>query len=387
METKQKLNLSSGNVQDIKYLYCVLDGFRRKAGSVEANSKTLDYFKRIINDYNEAKASKYGLSFKPREVNSVVVRHVVSELRYLGLLRKEDKYWKLSSDGEHIAILLEQKKSTELKKGFAKLMLDKFSVFEEFLKRVKTVSNGEGVPIPYITSDVFERYGGNPEIIARDYLSMINRNCSNLAQGSDKLYDALKESKVDLIETKTERIKKIQSTLEKFVVSQAFTPGIKGRRTYDFVRSRTTFLELTNYATMQIDDLPAELTYLICAFSPDSREAISLEYSAGKLYINNPSYEGIREAFKVSIARNYNSLKDEFGYARIARVRDLVARELKISDNLFDTYLKRLYKEEPHWISFTYSGAGDKITEKGLPIVFEKPMREFFTLLKINEER
>ena len=57
METKQKLNLSSGNVQDIKYLYCVLDGFRRKAGSVESSSKTLDYFKRIINDYNEAKAS------------------------------------------------------------------------------------------------------------------------------------------------------------------------------------------------------------------------------------------------------------------------------------------------------------------------------------------
>mgnify|MGYP001606249092 CR=1 FL=1 len=107
----------------------------------------------------------------------------------------------------------------------------------------------------------------------------------------------------------------------------------------------------------------------------------------GNLYINNPSYEGIRGAFKDSIARNYNALKDDFGYTRIARVRDLVARELKISDNLFDTYLKRLYKEEPHWISFTYSGAGDKITEKGLPIVFEKPMREFFTLLKVNEER
>jgi len=60
---------------------------------------------------------------------------------------------------------------------------------------------------------------------------------------------------------------------------------------------------------------------------------------------------------------------------------------LKISDSLFDAYLKQLYKEEPHWLSFTYSGARDKITEKRLPIIFEKPMREFFTLLKINLRR
>jgi len=65
----------------------------------------------------------------------------------------------------------------------------------------------------------------------------------------------------------------------------------------------------------------------------------------------------------------------------------MVCRELKISDSLFDAYLKQLYKEEPHRLSFTYSGARDKITEKHLPIIFEKPMREFFTLLKINLRR
>jgi hypothetical protein len=57
---------------------------------------------------------------------------------------------------------------------------------------------------------------------------------------------------------------------------------------------------------------------------------------------------------------------------------------LRVSDVLFDTYLRSLYKKEPHLLSFTYLGAGEKITEKSLPLVMKEPMREFFTLLKIN---
>jgi hypothetical protein len=72
---------------------------------------------------------------------------------------------------------------------------------------------------------------------------------------------------------------------------------------------------------------------------------------------------------------------------KIADARDKVCKELKISDNLFDEYIKKLYKEEPHWLSFTYGGAEDKITEKRLPIIFETPIRELFTLFKINLRR
>ena len=387
MELKKKLNAPSGNIHDIKYLYNVIAGLKRKNGQVESNIKTFEYFKRMINDYNDAKASKYGLSFKPREVNIEVVKHVVAELKYLKLIRKEKGYLILTDEGKNIAALIEKKDSTELKKVFTKLMLENFNIFECFLKGIKEVSNNSGVPIPFITSDVFDKCGGDSKKIGENYISIINKNCSNIITEPTRLYDLLEDAKVDLIEKRTDRINKLQSVIEKFVVSEIFVPNIKSRRTYDFVRSRTTFLELTNYATFGFEGFPAEVTYLISDFNPTFKRTINVEYSRGNIYINYPTFEEIRELLKGSITEIYNTQKDDFGYMKIADIRDMVCRELKISDNLFDVYLQKLYREEPHWLSFTYSGAGDKITEKRLPIIFEKPMREFFTLLKINLRR
>ena len=387
MELKKKLNAPSGNIHDIKYLYNVIAGLKRKNGQVESNIKTFEYFKRMINDYNDAKASKYGLSFKPREVNIEVVKHVVAELKYLKLIRKEKGYLILTDEGKNIAALIEKKDSTELKKVFTKLMLENFNIFECFLKGIKEVSNDSGVPIPFITSGVFDKCGGDSKKIGENYISIINKNCSNIITEPTRLYDLLEDAKIDLIEKRTDRINKLQSVIEKFVVSEIFVPNIKSRRTYDFVRSRTTFLELTNYATFGFEGFPAEVTYLISDFNPTFKRTINVEYSRGNIYINYPTFEEIRELLKGSITEIYNTQKDDFGYMKIADIRDMVCRELKISDNLFDVYLQKLYREEPHWLSFTYSGAGDKITEKRLPIIFEKPMREFFTLLKINLRR
>ncbi len=388
MEIKKKLNTPSGNIHDIKYLYNVIAGLKRKGGRAESSIKTLEYFKKMINDYNDAKASKYGLSFKPREVNIKVVKHLVAELKYLKLIRKENGYLILTDEGENIASLIENKDSNELKSVFAKLMLENYSAFKHFLTRVKEASNGNGVPIPSITSDVFDKCGGDSKKIGETYINIINKNCSNIITEPMKLYDLLEDARVDLIEKRTDRINKLQSVIEKFAVSKAFAPNIKSRRTYDFVRSRTTFLELTNYATIDFDGFPAEVTYLISNFEPTFKYFMKkVVFSGGSVYINYPTFEEIREPLKEAIAKIYNIYKDNLGYMKIADVRDRVCRDLRISDSLFDEHLKKLYKEEPHWLSFTYAGAGDKITEKRLPIVFEKPMREFFTLVKINLRR
>ena len=169
------------------------------------------------------------------------------------------------------------------------------------------------------------------------------------------------------------------------MISELFGPTIKSRRAYDFVRSRTTFLELTNYANVNFDGFPAEVAYLISDFKPIFNKSIKrIDFSGGTVYVNYPIFEEIRQLIKDLIAKIYNENKDEFGYIKIADMRDMVCRELMISDDMFDEYIKRLYKEEPHWLSFTYLGAGEKITEKSSPIIFEKPMREFYTLLKIT---
>lgn len=388
MEIRKKLNIPSGNVHDIKYLYNVTAGLKRKGGRVEINAKTFEYFKRMINDYNDAKASKYGLSFKPREVNIKVIEHIVAELKYLGLIHKENRYLILTNYGEMVASLIEQKDSKELKKVFTKLMLENFNVFEYFLRRIKEVSIGSGVPIPFITSDVFDKCNGASKTIVKNYINLLNENCSSFIIEPKKLYDELENAKIDLIEKRTDKINKLQSVIEKFVVAETFSPNIKSRRVYDFVRSRTTFLELTNYATFDFGGFPAEVTYLISDSEPTfSHSTKIVDFSRGSVHINYPNLEEIREPLKDFITEVYNAHKDEFGYMKIADMRDMVCRKLKLSDNLFDTYFKRLYNEEPHWLSFTYSGARDIITEKRLPIIFEKPMREFFTLLRINLRR
>lgn len=388
MDIKKKLNMPSGNVFDIKYLYNLIAGLKRKGGRIESNINTIEYFKRMINEYNIAKASKYGLSFKPREVNIKVIKHILSELKYLKLIRKENGYLILTNEGERVASLIENKNSEELKKVFTKLMLENFSIFEYFLRHIKEVSNGNGVPIPFITSDVYDKCGEDPKRIAENYINIINKNCFNILVRPEKLYVLLEEANIYSIEKRTEKISKLQSVIEKYVVSEVFGPIIKSRRAYDFVRSRTTFLGLTNYATFELEGFAAELTYLISDFNPAFNYAAKrVDYSGGSIYINSPTFEEIRETFKETITRIYSAYKDDFGYMKIADIRDMVCRELKISDNLFDEYFKKLYKEEPHWLYFTYSGAQDKITEKRLPIIIEKPMRELFTLFKINLRR
>lgn len=388
MEVRRELKMPSGNVHDIKYLYSVINGLKRKGGRVEINIKILEYFKKGLNDYNEAKAAKYGLSFKPREVNTKIVKHVLAELKNLNLIRKEKEYLMLSDEGEKITSLIENKKAEELKEVFLKLMLEKFTIFEYFLKRVKEISNGNGIPIPFIISNVFDKCGGDSKKIADSYVEII-KNRSNLVINSHKLHEILEREKVDLIEKRTDRINKLQAIIEKFVVSEAFYLEIQSRRAYDFVRSRTTFLGLTNYANFNFDGFPAEVTYLISDFENTSFKCFTrvIYYKGGSIYLNNPKFEEIKEILKETMTKIYNTNKDEFGYMKIADMRDQVCRELKISDKLFDTYLKNLYGEDPHLLSLTYSGASEKITEKRLPIIFEKPMREFYTLIKINTRR
>lgn len=385
MEVQKKLKMPDGNVHDIKYLYIVINGLKQKGGRVEISDRTLEYFKKGLNNYNEAKAAKYGLSFKPREVNIEIVKHVLAELQSLNLIHKEKSHLMLTDEGEKVASLIEGKKTEELKEVFTKLMLETFTIFEYFLKRVKEISNDRGIPIPFITSNVFDACNGEPKKIADNYIEII-KNHSSLHINKSRLYQLLESEKVDLVEKKTDKINKLQAIFEKFVVSEAFYPEIKNRRTYDFVRSRTTFLGLTNYANFTFDGFPAEVVYLISDFESNSFKYSTKEivYQGGKIYILSPKFEEIKEALKETMSKVYIEKKDEFGYVRIADMRDLVCRELKISDNLFDNYVKRLYQEEPHWLSFTYSGASEKITEKRLPIIFEKPMREFFTLIKLN---
>jgi len=385
MESRKKLKMPRGNVHDISYLYNIIYGLKSKGGCMKSNSKTYLYLKKIINNYNDARASKYGFSFKPREVNVKIIEHLLAELEYLKLIRKEEEHMVLTNQGEYVASLIEKRDSRKLKEVFTKMMLENFSIFEKFLKKIKMVSNGEGVPIPLITSYVFDKCGMDFKKIAEKYVDIINKHCPPLKLVPEKLHKQIENSNIHLLRKRTDKINKLQSIIEKFVVFEAFGPDIKSRRVYDFVRSRSTFLELTNYGNFDFEGFPAEVTYMISDFAPIFDQARELHYSGGTIYINYPSFEKIQSSFKDSIMTFWHANKDNFGYVKVPDLRDAVCRRLKISDNLFDEYIKRLYKEEPHWLIFTYGGAGDKITEKRLPIILEKPMREFFTLLKLKE--
>jgi len=124
MEVPKKLKMPDGNVHDIKYLYIVINGLKQKGGRVEISNSTLEYFKKGLNNYNEAKAAKYGLSFKPREVNIEIVKYLLAELQNLNPNQKEKSHIMLSDEGEKVALLIKSKKTELIKEAFTKLMLE-----------------------------------------------------------------------------------------------------------------------------------------------------------------------------------------------------------------------------------------------------------------------
>lgn len=385
MEVKTELKIPSSGIHDIRYFYNIVEGLRRRDGIAESVDKTFEHFATMINNYNEAKASKYGLSFRPREVQIETVKRAVSELVGLNLIIKKNGYYSLTEAGKNVAMLIEMKDSNELKKVFTKLMLENYNIFEYFLKRIKEVSNGNGLLLPSITSSIIEKYEGNTKKVAQNYVDILNKNCQGLTVDSERLFTLLEKEKIDLMEKKTEKTQKLQAVIEKFVVSEIFESSIESRRAYDYIRSRTTFLDLTNYGVFEIEGFPVDITYSISDFEPSFIHNMErIDYSKGSLYINCPSFEEMRTSLKALLLKIYVDRKNEFGYVKISEMRDMVCKELKISDNLFDTYFMRLYKEEPKWLSLTYLGAGERITEKHLPIVLEEPMRELFTSMKIS---
>jgi len=72
----------------------------------------------------ETKAAKYGLSFKPREVNIEIVKYLLAELQNLNLIHKEKSHIMLSDEGEKVALLIKSKKTELIKEAFTKLMLE-----------------------------------------------------------------------------------------------------------------------------------------------------------------------------------------------------------------------------------------------------------------------
>lgn len=319
MEGTKKLSMPSGNVHDIRYLYAVIAGLKQRSGRLEGSPTTFEYFRKAINDYNDAKASRYGLSFKPREVNVKVVKHVVTELKGLKLIRSENGHLALSSEGGNVALLIERRESDELKKIFARLMLENYNIFESFLKRLKEISSSKGLPVPSISSAVFTRCEEDPIKIAQSYIYIVKETCPNLALNPQRLYGILEEANIASLGKRTEKIQTIQAIIERYVIAEAFSPSIKSRRVYDFVRWRTSFLEFTNYAILYFEGFPAEVTYLISDFKPAFAHAVrTVEYADGTIYVNHPTFEEMLEAFKDSMITTYNAKKNEFGYAKIA---------------------------------------------------------------------
>jgi len=377
--------MPAGSVHDVKYLYVAIAGINKKGGLIGNKDRDIDYIKLTINNYNDNKAANFGFYFKPKEVNLEVVKNVIKELIALKLIKYEFESYELTKEGKKIASLIEQKKSEEIKIIFTKLLMENYSIFSDFLKKILKMSNGDGVPLPIITSEVYDRFNGELENIAENYINILNKY-TKLNITFNELINNF--NKIKLPEKKTDKIRAIQTLLEKNIISAAFSPILTSRRAYDFVRSRTTSLELTNYATINIDGFPVEVTYMISAFEPVfNYHTRIIKYLNETIYINLPRYEEISSTFKNAINNTYINRKDDFGYVKVSDLRDSVCRELKISDNLFDDYIKKSYSESPHWLSFTYAGAADKITDKRLPIVFEKPMREFFTLVRVNPFR
>ena len=122
MEVKMKFTVPPNSIHDIRYHYNIIFGIQQKGGRIENNNRTSEYFRTLINNYNDSKASKFGFSFRPREVNIDTIKDIVYELKKLSLISEEDGWIILTEEGNKIASLVEQKDSKQLKRTFSRRM-------------------------------------------------------------------------------------------------------------------------------------------------------------------------------------------------------------------------------------------------------------------------
>src|SRR6266852_3083719 len=156
----EKLKIPAASVHDTRYFYALVSGIDQKGGKVESSERTLEYFRRLINDYNQSKASSYGLSHKAADVSINLVKDAVGELSTMGLIDRKNEAFALTELGDKIARMISGRERDQLRRLFARAMFDSYSIFEYFLRRIKSATRGEGVPLPAVTSEVFNRYDG-----------------------------------------------------------------------------------------------------------------------------------------------------------------------------------------------------------------------------------
>lgn len=379
------MKMPSGSVHDIRYLYTIIDGISQQGGTVQATDKTLRTFRNLINEFNDAKASRIALSFRPRGVNLDVVKDTVSELVSLNVVKREGEAVSLTELGRRIAALIAERQGEQLRRLFAKLMLAAYSVFQAFLSQLSGIQESCALT-PIVTSSLLDRFEGDSRRIVDYVLQTVERR-TRASFANQLVAESVDFKSIDKL-GRTAKAKRLQAITEKVVVSGLFPGVISNQRTFDFIRSRTTFLELTNYGIFDVDGLLCEFTYPISGQKPLSEFAQEpMEYSEGVVYLNRPTFEQIEGRLRKSIDAGYKQEKDEFGYAQISDVRDSVCRDLRISDNLFDSYLRRLSDASPGLFSFSVRGAGEKITEKRAPLIIDKPVRELYTLIMVNQRQ
>jgi len=297
MQKKRIINVPSGNIFDIRYLFTILASIDSVGGVIVNNSQTDEYFKNSVNEYNNRKDDKYGFSHKSKEVNVDTIKHIVYELKYLELIKREEKQILLTKSGKEVTSLIRNKNALELKKIFTQLMLSKYIIFDYFLRKMKQFNNG--IPIPIITSEIFDKYSGNLNEIIKNYIKAINTVCHMPILKTDILDELLEDYNEIKLEQRTEKIKKLQTIIERYVVSSLFFPKIKSRRTYDFVRARTTFLGLTNFANFNYDGFIVELLYPIFGFENNFKHTfIIIDMLDYQLFINSPLFEEIKNEFR-----------------------------------------------------------------------------------------
>ncbi|MBE2228444.1 MAG: hypothetical protein IAE93_13900 [Ignavibacteria bacterium] len=373
----------TGNIHDVKYLYTILYGIFQRNYELPDTPKTLEFFKKLINDYNTSKAIRYNLSLRPKEVNVGTIENILKELKNLSLIEYKNDKIVLNGIALEVCSLIKDKKSEELRLLFAKLMLDNFTVFNTFLKTTMSFDKKE-VCIPNLNSGFMDRHNSDENKILSLYIAYYATQYKNILFDHGELIDSLHEANYGELINRGDKIKKLQSVLEKYFVTKLFSGNITSRRQYDFIRTRCAVLDMANYAIFDTDGLSFEITYLISSFEPEFEHFNKVAYYAGELYMNSPEFLQIERKLIESARLIYNNKKDEFGYAKIADVRDYVCRDLRITDRLFDNYIIRIHIKDPSLIKFTYSGASDKITEKRLPIIIDKQLREFYTFIKIK---
>ncbi len=370
---------------DSRYLYTGLLAFA-DTGNKMPTKELERRVRQGISDYVTEQQSKYLLAERTPSYQKIPF-YVISELTTYGLLERNKSngdMFCLTDEGQHLLDLLLQRRGLLVRTRLAALYLQTFTKPLYFQKRLWELGDDPGLKIPeinYSTLDPLKRHGASQldtvvkalGVEIADELSKQVGIRFSLDQFIAAITHELR-SHDWREETKQKSFQAVRRALDNFMLPVFFPNAEISRPKFDVLRDRNDTFGLLNRRRLVKKALTWEHVYLTSWIEPPMQrqqdtshdDFLTANVDSATLYVHEPEWLSARDRFGEALKSSWMKCRLPIGYARIVDLRNDVCFALKISNETFDGFMRRLAEGgEPKVV---FSSSPERYTTKAMPL-------------------